>query len=55
MLAAHDPCVAPRLAYATGAMVEDGWRLYPYVRIELRTAMCGMCMQVAVVTNAVDR
>ena len=55
MLAAHDHAVLQWLAFATAAMVQDGWRLYPYVRDELRTAMCGVCMLVAVVTSAGDR
>ena len=55
MLAAHDHAVLKWFAFATAAMVQDGWRLYAYVRTELRTAVCGMCMLVAVVTSAVDR
>ena len=55
MLAAHDPCVALWLAFATAAMVQDAWRLYAYVLSKLRTAICAMCMLVAVVMSAVDR
>ena len=55
MLAAHDHVVLQWLAFATEAMVQDGWRLYPYVLSKLRTAICAMCMLVAVVTSAVDR
>ena len=43
------------LLCATVAMVQDTWRLYAYVLSELRTAICAMCMLVAVVTSAVDR
>ena len=36
-------------------MVQDAWRLYPYVREAMRTYMCGSGSGVAVVTIAVDR
>ena len=55
MLAVHDPCVVRRLVCATAACVQDAWRLYAYVRDELRTYMCGSGSVVAVVRSAVDR
>ena len=55
MLAVHDPRVVQRLVCATAASVQDVWRLYPHVRDELRTYMCGSGSVVAVVRSAVDR
>ena len=34
-------------------MVQDAWRLYPYVRDELRTHICGSGTGVAAVMSAV--
>ena len=55
MLAVHDPCVVQRLVCATAASVQDAWRLYPHVRGEPHTYMCGSGCDVAVVRSAVDR
>ena len=48
-------CVVQRLVCATAASVQDAWRLYPHVRIEPHTYMCGSGRGVAVVMSAVGR
>ena len=55
MLAAYDPSIAQRLAFATGRSVLDAWRLYPCERGEMHTYVCGSGSDVAAVRSAVDR
>ena len=45
MLAASDPCVVQWVVCITAAMVEDTWRLYTYVRDEMRAYSVHMRMR----------
>ena len=53
VLAACDPSIVEWAVLATTAMVQDAWRLYPCVRDEMRTHICGSGCGVAVVAIAV--
>ena len=55
MLAACNPSIVEWAVLATTAMVQDVCRLYPYVRDEMRTHICGSDSGVAAVAIAVDR
>ena len=55
VLAACDPSIVERAVLAATSMVQDVSRLYPYVRDEMRTRICGSGSGVAAVTNAEDR
>ena len=55
MLAAHDPSIAQRLAFATGRSVLDAWRLCPCESGEMHTYVCGNGSDVVAVKSAVDR
>jgi len=55
MLAAYDPSIAQRLAFAIGRSVLDAWRLYPCERGEMHTYVCGSGSDVAAARSAVDR
>ena len=55
MLAACDPSIVRLTVLATTAMVQDVWRLYPYVRDAMRMYICGSGSGVAAVAIAVDR
>ena len=55
VLAVCDPSIKDGLAFATGRTVEHASWLHPCVRGELRTGLCGACMEVAAVAIAVDR
>ena len=55
VLAACDPSIVERAVLAATSMVQDVSRLYPYVRDEMRTRICGSGSGVADVTNAEDR
>ena len=54
MLAARDPSIAQRLVFVTDRSVQDAWRLYPLVRGQINTHMCGSGNGVAVVMSVVD-
>ena len=55
MLAACDPSTVEWVVCVTIFMVQDAWRLYRYVRDEMRTHICGSGSGVAAVAIAVDR
>ena len=55
MLAVCDLCVVQRLVCAAAASVQDVWWLYPHVRGEAHTYICGSGSGVTVVRSAVDR
>ncbi len=47
VLAACDPSIVERAVLAATSMVQDVSRLYPYVRDEMRTHICGSSTMVA--------
>ena len=53
MLVACDPSTVPWVVFVAIFMVDDAWRLYPYVRDEMRTHTCGSGSGVAAVMSAV--
>ena len=55
VLAACDPSIVERAVLAAISMVQDVSQLYPYVRDEMRTHICGSGSGVAAVAIAVDR
>ena len=55
VLAACDPSIVERAVLAATSMVQDVSRLYPYVRGEMYTYICGSGNGVAAVAIAVDR
>ena len=55
VLAACNPSIVEWAVLATPAMVQDVCWLYPYVREEMRTHICGSGSGVATVAIAVDR
>ena len=55
MLAVCNPSILQWVVCFTTSMVQDAWWLYPCVRGEMRTYMCGSGSGVAAVAIAVDR
>ena len=53
VLAARDPSIVERAVLAATSMVQEVSRLYPYVRDEMRTRICGSGSGVAAVMSAV--